>query len=371
MDENNKSTNLFIGVMSGTSLDGIDIALCSINGDEITTINAKEYSYDETIKEEVLFAISNPISLEFIGTLNHKLALMYTQALEEFFRDFNIDPKQVTAIGLHGQTIWHSPDTPYPFSMQLGDGSLVAKRVQIDVINDFRSADVANGGEGAPLTPAFHQAIFEKKNDDKGTAVLNLGGIANITILTDSFIGYDVGVANILCDYWINKHQNIAFDKDGAWASKGVIDNKLLQLLLSDPYFELLPPKSTGREYFNATWLENKLELFTNISAVDIQATLLEFTIVPIIEALKGKQIKRLIVCGGGALNGYLMKRLSQSLESVEVIKSDDVGIDSIYLEAIAFAWLAYKRVNHQHIDLQTITGSNRPSILGAIHAKD
>lgn len=367
MEEN----NLFIGVMSGTSLDGIDIALCSINDDEITTINAKEYSYDETIKEEVLFAISNPISLEFMGTLNHKLALMYTESLKEFFSDFKIDQKKVTAIGLHGQTIWHSPDTPYPFSMQLGDGELVAKRVQIDVVNDFRSADLANGGQGAPLTPAFHQAIFDKKNTDKSTAVLNLGGIANITILTNSFIGYDVGVANILCDYWINKHQNISFDKDGSWASQGVVNNELLQLLLSNPYFKQLPPKSTGREYFNATWLEHKLESFISISAVDVQATLLEFTIVPIVEALKDNQVKRLIVCGGGALNGYLMKRLSQSLDNIQVLKSDDIGIDSTFLEAIAFAWLAYKRVNHQHIDLQTITGSSRPSILGAIHAKD
>ncbi len=367
MEEN----NLFIGVMSGTSLDGIDIALCSINDDEITTINAKEYSYDKKIKEDVLFAISNPISLEFIGTLNHKLALMYSHTLKEFFSDFKIDPKKVTAIGLHGQTIWHSPDTPYPFSQQLGDGSVVAKRVQIDVVNDFRSADLANGGQGAPLTPAFHQAIFDKKNTDKSTAVLNLGGIANITILTNSFIGYDVGVANILCDYWINKHQNISFDKDGSWASQGVVNNELLQLLLSDPYFKQLPPKSTGREYFNATWLENKLESFTSISAVDVQATLLEFTIMPIVETLKDNQVKRLIVCGGGALNGYLMKRLSQSLDNIQVLKSDDIGIDSTFLEAIAFAWLAYKRVNHQHIDLQTITGSSRPSILGAIHAKD
>jgi len=357
--------------MSGTSLDGIDIALCTINDNDITTINAKEYSYDAKIKEEVLFAISNPISLEFIGTLNHKLALMYSKVLEEFFSDFDINPKQVTAIGLHGQTVWHSPDTPYPFSMQLGDGALIAKRVKIDVVNDFRSADVANGGQGAPLTPAFHQAIFEKKNDDKSTAVLNLGGIANITILTESFIGYDVGVANILSDYWILKKQNLPFDKDGSWARQGVVNNELLKLLLSDPYFKQLPPKSTGREYFNATWLENKLELFPTISAVDIQATLLEFTIVPIIEVLKEKQIKRLIVCGGGALNGYLLERLSQSLESIEVLKSDDVGIDSTFLEAIAFAWLAYKRVNHQHIDLQTITGSSRPSILGGIHAKD
>lgn len=371
MDENNKSTNLFIGVMSGTSLDGIDIALCSINDNNIQTISAKEYSYDTKIKEEVLFAISNTISLEFIGTLNHKLALMYIKALEEFFSDFEIEKKQVTAIGLHGQTIWHSPDTPYPFSMQLGDGALVAKRVQIDVVNDFRSGDVANGGQGAPLTPAFHQAIFEEKYDDKSTAVLNLGGIANITILTEYFIGYDVGVANILSDYWIQKNKNLPFDKDGSWARKGIVNNELLQLLLNDPYFKLLPPKSTGREYFNATWLENKLELFPTISAIDVQSTLLEFTIAPIVEVLKNNQVKRLIVCGGGALNGYLLERLLQSLDSVKVIKSDDVGIDSTFLEAIAFAWLAYKRINHQHIDLSTITGSSRPSILGAIHAKD
>jgi len=371
LEKNNQLTNLFIGVMSGTSLDGIDIVLCSIKDSNIQTISAKEYTYDSKIKEEVLFAISNPISLEFMGTLNHKLALMYTKALEEFFSDFEIDPKQVTAIGLHGQTIWHSPDTPYPFSMQLGDGSLVAKRIQIDVVNDFRSADLANNGQGAPLTPAFHQAIFEKKNDDKSTAVLNLGGIANITILTESFIGYDVGVANILSDYWIQKNKNLPFDKNGSWASKGIVNNELLQLLLSDPYFKQLPPKSTGREYFNATWLENKLELFLNISAVDVQATLLAFTITPIVEALKEQPVKRLIVCGGGALNGYLLETLSQSCESVEVIKSDDVGIDSTFLEAIAFAWLAYKRINHQHINLQTITGSSRPSILGAIHAKD
>ena len=366
-----EGNNLFIGVMSGTSLDGIDIALCSINNNIIKTISAKEYSYDSGIKEEVLFAISNPVSLEFMGTLNHKLALMYTKALEEFICDFEIEPKQISGIGLHGQTIWHSPDTPYPFSMQLGDGALVAKRVQIDVVNDFRSGDVANNGQGAPLTPAFHQAIFEKKYDDKSTAVLNLGGIANITILTESFIGYDVGVANILSDYWILKKQNLPFDKDGSWARQGVVNNELLKLLLSDPYFKQLPPKSTGREYFNATWLENKLELFTNISAVDVQATLLEFTISPIVEAVQDKQIKRLIVCGGGALNGYLLEKLSQSLKSIEVIKSDDVGIDSTFLEAIAFAWLAYKRINHQHINLQTITGSSRPSILGAIHAKD
>ena len=151
--------------MSGTSLDGIDIALCFIDDNKIQTISSKEYSYDAKIKQDVLHAISNPVSLEFIGDLHHKLALMYTNALEEFLFEFDIDPKDVIAIGLHGQTIWHSPDSPYPFSMQLGDGALVAKRVQIDVVNDFRSGDVANGGLGAPLTPAFHQAIFDKESD--------------------------------------------------------------------------------------------------------------------------------------------------------------------------------------------------------------
>jgi anhydro-N-acetylmuramic acid kinase len=357
--------------MSGTSLDGIDIVLCAINDKEIKTLHAREYGYDVKIKQEVLTAIANPISLEFIGTLNHKLARMYSEALQNFLSEFSIDPKAITAIGLHGQTLWHAPNSSFPFSMQLGDGVLVAKRVQIDVVNDFRSGDVANGGQGAPITPAFHQALF----DDKKSAVLNLGGIANITILTDDCIGYDVGAANILSDYWIDKNCNKPFDKEGSWAREGKVNDELLELLLSDPYFKQLPPKSTGREYFNGAWLEAKLEFSPNISSVDVQATLLEFTVAPIIQALKDQPLKRLIVCGGGAHNSYLMEKLSQKLaqklDNIQVIKSDDLGVESTFLEAIAFAWLAYKRVNHQSIDLRKITGAKQPSILGAIHAKD
>jgi len=367
LEKDNLYHDLFLGVMSGTSLDGIDIALCKINKDEIQTLYTKEYSYDSKIKEDVLNAISNPLSLESIGILNHKLGLMYSKAISEFLTQFNINSEDVRAIGLHGQTIWHSPNKPYPFSMQIGDGSLVAKKTGIDVVNDFRSSDIANGGQGAPIAPAFHQALF----DDKESAVLNLGGISNITILSDEFIGYDVGVANILSDYWINKHQNIPFDKDGSWAREGKVNTALLALLLSDIYFKKQPPKSTGREYFNSSYLEKKLELFPNISDVDVQATLLEFTIIPIVESLKEKAVKRLIVCGGGANNGYLMEKLSQQLYGIKVLKSDDLGIDSTFLEAIAFAWLAYKRVNNQAIDLQKITGSSKLTILGAIYAKD
>ncbi len=359
--------DLFIGVMSGTSLDGIDIALCAIKDNKVQTLKAKEYGYDTGIKEEVLHAIKNPVSLEFIGTLNNKLALMYSRAINKFLDEFEIDAKDIRAVGLHGQTIWHASNCEFPFSMQLGDGALVAKRVQMDVVNDFRSGDVANGGQGAPLTPVFHKALF----DDKHTAVVNLGGIANITILSDEFIGYDVGVANILCDHWISKHQNKPYDKDGSWASEGKVNDALLASLLSDPYFNIPPPKSTGREYFNAAWLENKLESFSDISAEDVQATLVEFTIIPIIEALQDKHINRLIVCGGGAHNAHLMQRLSNKLSNVDVIKSDELGVDSTFLEAVAFAWLAYKRVNRQKLDLRTITGAKQPSILGAVHAKD
>lgn len=362
--------NLYIGVMSGTSLDGIDIALCSISDNEIKTLHAKEYSYESEIKKDVLNAILNPVTLEFIGTLNHKLGTLYSNAINQFLDEFTIDSKEIRAIGLHGQTIWHSPNTPYPFSMQLGDGSLVAKNTQIDVVNDFRSGDIANGGEGAPLTPAFHKALFNNHGDDNQSAVVNLGGIANITILSDEFIGYDVGVANILCDYWIEKHQNISFDKDGLWAREGKVNKELLEVLLSDPYFQKLPPKSTGREYFNTSWLENKLKQFPTLSAVDVQATLLEFTIIPIQQALQNQNIKRLIVCGGGAHNGYLMEKLVQNLDGIHILKSDDLGIDSTFLEAIAFAWLAYKRIHNEPIDLQKITGASRPTILGAIYAK-
>jgi anhydro-N-acetylmuramic acid kinase len=359
--------NLFIGVMSGTSLDGIDIALCKISKDEIQTLEAKEYPYDLDIKKDVLNAISNPITLKFLGSLNHKLGLMYSNTINQFLEEFKIDSKSVKAIGLHGQTVWHSPNQPFPFSMQIGDGSLVTKQTGIDVVNDFRSGDIANGGEGAPIAPAFHQALF----DDKQTTVLNLGGIANITILSDEFIGYDVGVANILSDYWIARHQNLPFDKDGAWARSGKVNNELLKTLQNDPYFKKSPPKSTGREYFNATWLEDKLKQFPIISAEDVHATLLEFTIIPILDALKQSQVKRLIVCGGGAHNGYLMEKLSQRLNGIRVMKSDDLGVDSTFLEAIAFAWLAYKRINNEVIDLQKITGTSKPTILGAVHAKD
>ena len=354
-------------MMSGTSLDGIDIALCSIDKDNIQTLATKEYEYNQEIKKDILHAISNPVTLEFIGTLNHKLGLMYSEAIEKFLDQFDIDIKKITAIGLHGQTVWHDPNSSTAFSMQLGDGALVAKKVGIDVVNDFRSADVANGGQGAPLTPAFHKALF----DDQQSAVLNLGGIANITILSDDFIGFDVGVANILSDYWINKNKGKSYDKEGQWASLGNVNEALLNSLLSDPYFDLAAPKSTGREYFNASWLENKLHSFTHISAVDVQATLIEFVIDPIVQALKDKAIKRLIVCGGGAKNSFLMQRLSQKIDSVKVIKSDECGVNSDFLEAIAFAWLAYKRINHQTIDLRSITGAVKPTILGAIHAKD
>lgn len=356
--------------MSGTSLDGIDIALCNIDNNKLQTLHTKEYRYDPKIKENVLNAIANPISLEFIGTLNHKLALMYSNALQEFLTEFDIDSRDITAIGLHGQTIWHSPNTLYPFSMQLGDGALVAKRLQIAVVNDFRSGDIANNGEGAPLTPAFHKAIFHNKSDNN-TAILNLGGIANITILGDQFIGYDIGVANILSDYWINKHKNISYDKDGDWASGGKVNNQLLDTLLSDPYFKKIPPKSTGREYFNSTWLETKLEFFKDISTVDIQTTLVEFTLLPVVEAVKNYKVNRLIVCGGGARNIFLMDRLSQKLYNIDVIKSDRLGVKSDFVEAIAFAWFAYKRVTNQTIDLTAITGASTPSILGAIYAKD
>ncbi|WP_421717033.1 anhydro-N-acetylmuramic acid kinase [Arcobacter arenosus] len=367
MGKNDLNTKLYIGVMSGTSLDGIDIALCSIDDNSIQTLQTKEYPFDKQIKEDVLTAILNPITLEFLGTLNHKLALMYTNAIKDFLKEFEVKAEKIIAIGLHGQTIWHSPNKPYPFSMQLGDGSFVAKNLQIDVVNDFRSGDIANNGQGAPLTPAFHKSLF----DDKQTAVLNLGGIANITILTKEYLGFDIGVANILSDYWIQKNQKTPFDKDGVWAKSGKVNEELLKVLLDDPYFKKLPPKSTGREYFNASWLEDKLKSFSSISAVDIQATLLEFVSIPIIEALKTKEIKRLIVCGGGAQNKYLMEKLSNKLNKIKVIKSDELGIDSNFLEAIAFAWLAFKRINHQAIDLSSITGSSKPTILGAIHGKD
>ena len=358
-------SELFIGVMSGTSLDGVDIALCSIDSSSCKLIESFEYPFDEELKEEILNIISTSTTLEQIGTLNTKLGCLYADSINTFLNQFNIESKTVKAIGFHGQTLWHKPDAKYPFSMQLGCPNVVHAKTGIQVVADFRSMDIANGGQGAPFAPAFHQEVFGTLKEK--VAVVNIGGMANITVLGLELKGWDTGVGNALMDYWIQTCKNLPYDKDGEFSACGDVDEELLNSFLDDDYFKQLPPKSTGREYFNPTWLSNHLPTFQTIKDEDIQRTLLEFTACSIANDVNKCDTNILIICGGGAKNGFLMQRL-QKLCDIKVIQSDELGISSDFMEAMAFAWLSYKRVHNQVVDLKSVTGASKNSILGGIY---
>jgi anhydro-N-acetylmuramic acid kinase len=359
------NSNLYIGVMSGTSLDGIDIALCEITSSECQLLAFEEYSFDAKLKKEILEIISGVTTLKQIGELDVKLGLAYAFVLKRFLREKKIEPENVVAVGLHGQTLWHEPDGDFPFSMQLGSASVVSAQTGMRVVNDFRNMDIANGGQGAPFAPAFHQFLFDKLG--KNIGVLNLGGIANLSVLGDKLLGYDIGPANILMDLWINKTQQKSYDKDGEFAKSGKIDEALLESMLRDDYFKKSPPKSTGREYFNESWLASLLPIFNTMQDEDLQRTLLELTAKSIANELKKQHIKTLILCGGGAKNGFLVERLT-ALTQAEVKQSDEYGVRSDAMEAMAFAWLAKKRVNGEIVALSSVTGATKNSLLGGIY---
>ena len=358
-------SELYIGVMSGTSMDGIDIALCEINDTKCKLLESSEYHYDGELESEILSVINGSTTLEQIGTLDNRLGHMFADTINAFIKIKNIAPTTIKAIGLHGQTLWHAPYADNPFTMQLGCPNVVSAKTGIQVVADFRRMDVANGGQGAPFAPAFHKEVF--KHLDKKTAVLNIGGMANLTILGEELKGWDTGCGNVLMDYWSFNDTDAGYDKDAVFALRGEVKEELLESLLKDEYFDKLPPKSTGREYFNATWLANHLPLFDTIKAEDIQRTLLELTARSISNDANNTDVQLLIVCGGGAKNPLLMKRLSE-LCKAEVKVSDEFGVSSDYMEAIAFAWLAYKRVHREVVELSSVTGASKDSILGGIY---
>jgi anhydro-N-acetylmuramic acid kinase len=360
--------SLYIGVMSGTSLDGIDISLCAISKSRFKVVCSKEYPYDTELKADILKAIEGEITLKQYGEINHRLGLMYAEAIRKFLKDFSLNTSNIKAIGLHGQTLWHEPDSKYPFSLQAGDASLVAKQVGIDVVSDFRSGDIALGGEGAPFAPLFHREIF--RDEKKKTAALNLGGIANLTILNGGTLGYDIGPANILLDLWVQQNKNQMYDDNSKWAREGNVDFSLLSKLLDEPFLSQRAPKSTGRELFNKEWLDRKLYGF-DTRPEDVQRTLLEFSVRIIAKEIKKYKIEQLYICGGGAKNEFFVELISQKLETIDVKSTDKLGIDSNFVEAMAFAYFAYKRVQNKPLELSRITGAKNNGILGALYAHD
>ncbi|UCN00182.1 anhydro-N-acetylmuramic acid kinase [Sulfurimonas sp. SWIR-19] len=359
---------LYLGVMSGTSLDGIDIALCEIDDTHCKLFASAEYPFPGVLKEEILKLIAGFGTLRHIGECHSRLGLLFAECINDFLKTNALHVKSIHAIGLHGQTLWHAPDSLYPFSMQLGNPNIVAAKTGITTVADFRGKDIANGGQGAPFAPAFHQFLFADTQEN--TAVLNIGGMANISLLFHDFGGWDVGCGNVLIDMWMQKTQSQNYDAEGALAKSGEPHEVLLAQMLRDDYFDKKAPKSTGREYFNAAWLEKNLRGFEHLSDAQIQRTLLELTAHSIANDVNATQATQLIICGGGAKNSFLMQRLS-ALCRAKVLPSDALGINSDFLEAMAFAWFAKKRIHQEPLLLKKVTGAQKDSIAGAIYAAD
>lgn len=353
-------SELYIGVMSGTSLDGIDVALCQIDAKQCTLIEAAEYPFPAELKERVLGMIAGQTTLQEVGELDSMLGSQFASAINEFITSRSIDKKNIKAIGVHGQTLWHAPSGKYPTSMQLGDPNIINAQCGIPVVADFRRKDVAFGGQGAPFAPAFHAFLFGNINHK--IAVVNIGGMANITILGEKTIGYDTGCGNVLLDMWIAKYRGKSYDKDGAWAQTGKVDYALLDEMLSNEYFKQEHPKSTGREKFNEAWLEGYLSKSRN--SEDVQRTLVELTATTISNEVLKFHRDMALLCGGGAKNSFLVERIRAMMPNVEVL----IAQHGDMLEAMMIAWLAYKRLHKEPVDLKDITGTRVNAILGGLY---
>lgn len=362
---------LYIGVMSGTSLDGIDCVLVNFQGSKMQLMAGLHMDYSKTLRDKLLdLCQSFTINLLDLGCLHTELGEQYSKAIGALLNKTKIPAKKITAIGNHGQTIYHYPEGKFPFSMQIGNASVIAARTAIPVVADFRSMDMALGGQGAPLVPAFHQAVFAKKN--KNISVVNIGGISNVTLLPGDgkkVMGFDTGPGNVLMDLWIQLNRKQPYDKDGRWAHSGTVNNDLLSVLLAEPFFKQKPPKSTGRELFNLAWLQSKLVKFKGIRPQDVQATLLELTAHSISQGLKLVKFKAdaLYVCGGGAYNYELLSRIAALNPGVYVNTTAKAGIDPSWVEAMAFAWLAKQTIEGKPGNLPSVTGASSSAKLGAI----
>jgi anhydro-N-acetylmuramic acid kinase len=367
----------FIGLISGTSVDGIDAVLASFpDGGGIDLLAHRHQPYPDEVREQVL-ALTRPgeNEIERMGELDTRLGAEFAAASLSLLADAGVSPGDVGAIGSHGQTIRHHHSGGTRFTVQIGSPAVIAERTGITTIADFRAGDIAAGGQGAPLVPAFHQFLFRSKGRDR--AVVNIGGIANITRLPGDpavpVIGFDTGPGNTLMDRWIQRHRQQQYDENGAWARSGRIVPELLDRMLADPYFSLDPPKSTGQELFNLDWLLAQLSVIDpEPKPEDVQATLLELTAASITQALTREEaphLNEVFICGGGAHNQTLMTRLQESLGDISVDTTAVLGLDPDWVEAAAFAWLARQRLSAEAGNLPSVTGAQRPVVLGGIYA--
>lgn len=368
---------LYVGLMSGTSVDAIDSAVVSCGSAGLQLLATHEHTIPTPIKQQIA-AISHAgdNEIERMGVLDRELGRLFAEATLELLSHAGIEPRRIRAIGSHGQTIRHRPPSAapgnrFPFTLQIGDPNTIAEVTGITTVADFRRRDIAAGGEGAPLAPAFHAAAFARP--DVNRAIVNIGGIANATILNGNELqmGFDTGPGNTLMDHWIARHKGLPYDRDGAWAASGQSDPALLAHLSRHPYFQQQGPRSTGKEAFNLGWLDAQLEHFPDITAADVQATLLDLTAAGITQAVTNcpVAITQIYICGGGCHNQHLMRRLASLLAPATVASTEVLGIDPDWVEAATFAWLASRTMEGLDGNSRAVTGATGARVLGGVYS--
>ena len=362
--------NAWIGLMSGTSMDGIDAVLVSFRGPSARIHASHTIPYPDQIRHRLLAASQNQAAPDEIGELDTLVGTLFAQAAAEVIRQSGLSPSAIRAIGSHGQTLRHQPSGASPFTMQIGNPSIISETSGIATVADFRRRDMAAGGQGAPLVPAFHKAFFSSETEDR--CILNLGGIANITWLpangSGPTTGFDTGPANSLMDAWCLDQTGLPFDSAGHWANEGKVNEELLYDMLSDAYFSRKPPKSTGKERFNLEWIKTQVNRHLEIPAEDIQRTLLQLTVDSVVKQLPDAENLTIYVCGGGARNPLLMGELENALPQARLLLTSELGLDPQMVEPVAFAWLAKQAIVGMPGNLPEVTGASGPRILGAIY---
>jgi anhydro-N-acetylmuramic acid kinase len=361
---------LFLGLISGTSMDAIDAALVDFDVSPLSLIAASAVPFEPALKERVAALVDAPdrVSLDEIGQIDVAVAQAFARSALKLMHEARVSAASVSAIGCHGQTLRHRTDLPVPFTWQIGDPNTVAEMTGVTVVGDFRRRDVAAGGQGAPLLPLFHDQVF--RSDTEHRVILNLGGIANVTMLKRGAVvsGFDTGPANRLLDAWISRHRPVSFDNDGAWAGTGRCDPALLEELMQEPYLRQQPPKSTGRELFNLEWLDRKLGGLDR-RPEDVQATLLEYTAASVAAEVRRHAPEAAVyACGGGAHNAALLAALARRLAPNRVATTVALGLDPDYVEAIAFGWFARRTLAGLPSNAPGVTGAHGPRILGGIY---
>lgn len=360
----------WLGLMSGTSMDGIDAVLVSFSDRRVVIHSTHTLPYPDDLRQRLDQLSQNHGTVDDYGELDHRVGELFSDTARHAIAKAGISPDDIQAIGSHGQTVRHQPLGQAPFSLQIGDPNLIAERTGITTVADFRRRDMAAGGQGAPLVPAFHQAFFGDAGEDR--CILNLGGIANLSWLpkggNEPVEGFDTGPANALLDAWCQYQTGRAYDEDGHWSQEGIVHQDLLGDMLSDGYFSRPAPKSTGKEKFNLEWVKTLAHRHPDVSAEDVQRTLLELTVVSIARQLPQSPGMTIFACGGGTRNSFLMRELRRTCSPLTLSSTAELGLDPQWVEPVAFAWLAKQTVERRPGNLPEVTGAKGKRILGAVY---